>query len=173
MMEHEMANSILTAGRVRELLDYNQETGVFTWKTTRGGFAKAGTVAGTKDSHGHIQIKVDRKLYLAHRLVFIHVTGTAPSEVDHINRDRSDNRWANLRPVSRSQNGHNRSVGVNNTSGAVGVSFVKHLSKWQAYINVEGKRKNLGYFSDLDSAILARKKAKEELLPPGDSIQSH
>lgn len=167
-----MANSILTAERVRELLDYDQNTGVFVWRVSRGGSAKAGTAAGTKDSHGHVQIRVDGVLHMAHRLAFLHATGCMPSEVDHINRERSDNRLANLRPVSRSQNGHNRNTGVNNTSGAIGVSFVKHINKWQAYINVGGKRKNLGYFFDFDDAVLARKKAKAELLPPTNSIQS-
>jgi len=159
-----MANSILTQARLKELLDYNPETGVFTWKRFMGGTAKAGTVAGTTDSHGHIQIKVDRKLHLAHRLVFLYVAGTAPAEVDHINRVRSDNRLANLRSVSRSENRHNTAPCKRNKSGVKGVFWIERLGKWQAYISTAGKRKVLGCYAQFDDAVAARLRAERALV---------
>ena len=161
MKGHEMASHIVDQHRVQELLTHDSSTGVFRWRTTRGGKAKAGSPAGTKDSHGHIQIKIDRKLYLAHRLTFLYETGRWPeNEVDHINGVRDDNRRSNLREATKAQNMRNRVTGANNTSGHTGVSYVRHLEKWFAYISVDRKRVPLGYFHGLADAVLARKEAE-------------
>lgn len=159
-----MAKPILTQARLKELLYYDPETGVFTWKLRRGGTAKAGTVAGTPDSHGHIQIKLDSRLYLAHRLAFLYETGAAPAEVDHINQVKHDNRMCNLRPTTRSLNRHNCPPSKANKSGHRGVFWIERLNKWQAYISLGGKRTILGCFSAYDDAVSARRVAESEML---------
>jgi hypothetical protein len=160
-----MAETILTQARLKELLDYDPETGVFTWKRFMGGFAKAGSVAGSIDSHGHRQIKVDGRLYLAHRMVFVYLFAAAPSEVDHINRDKLDNRLANLRPVTRSENLHNSPPNRRNRVGVKGVHWIARLNKWQAYISAGGRRKILGCFATFDAAVAARREAEKALVP--------
>ena len=98
-----MKQSILSQKRLKELLVYDPETGVFTWIT---GLHK---VAGTKHHSGYVLIKIDYVLHSAHRLAFLYMTGTWPHDtVDHINRVKNDNRWANLRDVTKSLNNINR-----------------------------------------------------------------
>ena len=100
---------MLKSTELHRLLHYNPETGVFTWRVNRSRLAKAGSVAGTINSQGYVSIMVNRKLYLAHRLAFLYMTGSFPvDQVDHINRLRADNRWINLRPCNNSQNHRNR-----------------------------------------------------------------
>jgi len=155
----------LTQGRLKELLHYNPETGIFTWVKgrvkSRGGNAKKGKVAGTAHSAGYIQIAIDKKLYLAHRLAFLYVDGYIPeNNVDHINRIRDDNRWCNLREVSQSCNLRNASIRIANTSGVTGVSWDKEKNKWRAAIRASGSNKYLGYFESFDDAVRARWEAE-------------
>jgi hypothetical protein len=136
---------MLTAERLREILHYDPATGVFTWLAPVGNRA-CGAPAG-RLSHGYIGIQIGGKRYLAHRLAWLYVTGEWPSDqVDHINLDRSDNRWCNLRPAGQSQNMGNTRVYCNNTSGFKGVSWEKGRRKWDARVLVKGKNIHLGYF---------------------------
>ena len=88
------------------------------------------------------------------------MTGKMPAEVDHINRDKLDNRWSNLRPVSHTLNQRNHGGHQTNTSGVNGVCWHKHRNKWQAHIWVDGKNKHLGYFDCIEEAAAARKQAE-------------
>jgi hypothetical protein len=117
--------------RAAELLRYDPDTGVLTWKSAVSPQRAAGSVAGTRRPDGYSRIKLDGRLYLAHRLAWLLTHGTCPKEIDHISGDRSDNRIANLRAASRSQNSQNR-------SGVKGVTL--HRGKWEARIVVNGKR---------------------------------
>jgi hypothetical protein len=154
---------MLSALDVRELLDYDQSTGVFRWKYTMGGSAKAGTVAGSTDSKGYRQIKVNGRLYLAHRLAWLYVHGESPAgDLDHIDRNPSNNAIANLRPCTHAENHQNTGLRSDSSSGVTGVSFVKSSGKWLAYINVNGKRVRLGLFGTIEEASAARAKAKAE-----------
>src|SRR5690554_5526005 len=119
------AKSGITADYIRSRLDYDPETGVFTWRAkpivTRHDKMQntryAGKQAGKPDSHGYLQIMLDRQLILAHRLAWLHHYGEWPEgELDHINRNPLDNRISNLRPASRSQNTINRKTPRTNTS---------------------------------------------------------
>lgn len=95
---------------------------------------------------------------LAHRVVWALAYGDWPNgEVDHINRVRSDNRLSNLRAVSHAENSRNRRKPVNNTSGHLGVSFHKRLSKWQASVNAYGVKQHVGYFNTAEEAVEARR----------------
>ena len=144
----------LTASRLRDVLDYDQLTGVFTWRVANRN-AKIGAVAGTLNKQtGYRLIKVDGFDYLAHRLAHLHVTGAWPAScVDHVNLDRADNRWANLRPATRLQNAHNRGLTSSNSSGFKGVSASR--GGWQANIRVNGKLKFLGRYPSPEAAHAA------------------
>lgn len=149
---------------LKQVLDYDQETGVFTWKEFRGGFAKPGAAAGSVDSKGYVQIKIGRRLHLAHRLAWLWVYGDFPdSHLDHIDRNPRNNAIANLRACTRDENHQNLGIRANNTSGTTGVSWVAASGKWLAYINTGGKRKRLGLFEKKSDAIDARLKGKAEL----------
>jgi hypothetical protein len=148
--------------KLRKHLAYDPETGVFTRIASRR-TDLVGSQAGTVGKNGYVYINVGGKLYLGHRVAWFFVHGVEPEgHIDHINRDRADNRLANLRdcPTKQRGNGQNTRVRPNNTSGFTGVHWFKRISKWQVYINIDGKRKSLGYYADLEDAKAAYAKAK-------------
>ena len=150
--------SALTAEYLRSVLHYDQETGIFTWKVRTSNRVKVGDVAGCPDGYGYLRIKVCSRLYKAHRLAWLYVHGNWPKDqIDHINRDRSDNRLANLRDVSHKQNHQNRSKSSNNTSGHPGIYWNKQNSKWVAQIQHNHKLIYLGSFTNIEEALSARK----------------
>ena len=151
----------LTAEYLRSVLHYEPETGVFTWKVRTSPRIKAGDVAGCPSGDGYLQITVCSRLHRAHRLAWLYVYGSWPKDqIDHINRNRTDNRSSNLRDVSHKQNGQNASKPSNNTSGHPGVVWHKQSSKWVARIMHNYKQIHLGYFTDIEEAISARKAAE-------------
>jgi len=134
------------------------EAGTLTRRFKTQGGGKDGTLAGTLNNYGYYQTFVFSKLELNHRLIWLLVHGSWPTgQIDHINRNKKDNRICNLREVSHSQNQQNQSKYCNNTSGHLGVHRYKTTPKWQAYITVNRKRIHLGYFDKLENAIAARK----------------
>jgi hypothetical protein len=160
-------NTELTADRLRELLSYDAETGAFTWLSGRGG-TPAGARAGTRDAHGYVQIQVAGRLHKAHRLAWLYVTGEWPSkEVDHANGDRGDNRIANLREATSSENKQNqrRAHARNKSSGLLGVSWHEQAGRWRASICVDRKSRHLGLFDTAEAAHRAYTAAKAELHP--------
>lgn len=157
-----MRNTNLTYDRLKEVLTYNPSTGKFIWKELRNGGAANGDVAGSLHPDGYIYIGIDGKVYLAHRLVWLYVNGYFPEyEIDHINRIRNDNRIKNLRHVSRQCNKRNCGNRYNNKSGVKGIYWNIGAKKWQGYIAVNYKQKNLGYYTDFDEAVFARYAAEQ------------
>jgi hypothetical protein len=154
---------MLTTSRLKELLSYDKDTGVFMWLKSRGG-AKKGMVAGCIDSDGYVQIGLDGKLYRAHRVAFLYVFDRWPSEeIDHINGDRTDNRIKNLRESTRAENMQNlKKPSVPGKSGLFGAQWSSAKRKWRAAIKTKGFRKHLGYFDTPEEArnayILEKKK---------------
>ena len=148
----------LTQARLRELINYDPHTGVFTRLVSRGG-APAGSLAGCHCSNGYLQVRIDRRAHLSHRLAFLYMYGAVPEEVDHINHVRDDNRWANLRPTTRTGNNRNLGKRHDNTSAVVGVSWCKRGGRWRAQIRAGGRQVHLGYFTHREDAIAARKAA--------------
>jgi len=163
----------LTQKRLKELLDYNPETGVFTWKISRRGRSNVGEQAGYVNQIGYHMIGVDYKLYQASRLAWLFMEGYFPEyDCDHINRIRTDNRWINLRHVSRQCNIRNSGRRSTNTSGITGVSWCKQYDKWVVGIGISGKVKHLGYFKDFTEAVKARWEAEIESDWPGCNSHS-
>ena len=152
-----MASNILTQARLKELLQYDPNTGGFTWRVNRPR-VKAGCNAGTLDSKQYRRISIDAKVYLAHRLAWLYMYGEWPAtELDHINRNRNDNRIGNLRLADRSINTQNCNQRVDNVSGHRGVGWHKLSQRWRARISVRNKVVNLGSFHTFDEAVQAYK----------------
>jgi hypothetical protein len=119
-------------------------------------------VAGSVNGEGYLLIKLQRRSYKAHRLAWLYVCGVWPEDqLDHINRNRSDNRISNLREVTNKQNLQNAGKYSHNTSGHSGVSWHKQRSKWVAQIKHNHKVIHLGYFTNIEDAIAARKAAEK------------
>jgi hypothetical protein len=144
----------LTHGRLRELLDYNPETGVLTWRVARGP-RKAGAVAGS-ESLGYLHVMIDGRNYKAHRLAWFWVHGEWPKdEIDHRAGDTADNRLSELRNATSSQNKMNRRTGTNNTSGLKGAFLDKRDGRWYARVTIGGQHKHLGRFDTAEEAHAA------------------
>ena len=140
---------------VRTMLNYDPETGVFTWNCDVSN-VKAGSRTGSKTKKGYLLIRLNKKQYLAHRLAWFWMTGIWPAGlIDHKNTDKTDNRWGNLRQASNSDNLLNRGRNSNNSSGFKGVSFDKSAGKFAAYLTVKGQRKHLGYYETPEAAHAA------------------
>lgn len=147
----------LTQERVRELFDYCEETGVLTRKSHTTNRVKVGSVAGTPTPKGYHQVMVDCKLYLLHRIIFLYIHGYMPeNQVDHISRNKTDNRPCNLREVSHSCNQRNAGVRESNTSGIKGVYWHTRDACWVANISINSKSKPLGYHKDFTEAVCHR-----------------
>lgn len=146
----------LTQSRLKQLLRYDPQTGCFTRVVARPGW-RPGSTAGRVNHDGYHQIVVDGRRYSSHRLAFLYMTGEFPcGEVDHINRDRSDNRWVNLRDVSHASNLRNTRLRSDNSSGLVGVRWVPRQGKWHARIKINGQFLHLGSFANLLDAACVR-----------------
>lgn len=158
----------LSAQEIRSLLDYCPQTGIFTW-LPRPDIPKwtgkwAGKVAGRVGHHGYIEIGVYDRPRKAHRLAWLWMTGEWPaSDIDHINGDRADNRWENLREATASQNQHNRAAEKRNKSGFKGVSWSKQNKKWQVHIMSRNRRYFVGFYDDKKAAAAAYKKMARAL----------
>jgi len=160
---------MLTADRIRELLRYDPATGVFTWKVERRRgpnnsyvFAKPGEAPGSYNAKGYWQIGVDGRNYGAHRLAFLYMTGEWPKDqVDHRDGDKANNRWANLRDATPSQNMSNRSAHANNRLGVKGVYRKGNGYAAQIYVNRESIY--LGTYPTLQEAVAIRNAAASDL----------
>lgn len=161
-----MATKIMTAQRVREVLSYDPETGVFTWAVHRSPKARRGDVAGSIYSNGYRVIGLDNRVMLAHRLAWLYVNGVMPTmHIDHINGDKTDNRIANLRDVSRTANMQNRSrVHVDKVScNLLGATWDKTWGNWKAQLQSKGKTIYLGRYKTAEEAHLAYMEGKRRL----------
>jgi hypothetical protein len=153
---------VITAERLRELLAYDPTSGGFAWRVDRGGLAKAGQIAGSRNGIGYVNIRVDGRDYSAHRLAWLHVTGAWPAgQIDHINGVRDDNRIANLREATNAQNQWNRAH-QGSVSGFKGVKWCKIQRKWRAELRKDGRKIHLGRFATVEEAHAAYCAAADE-----------
>lgn len=144
-----MAAAILTQARLQELLNYDPETGFFTWRVSRQGNSKAGDRAGWQRKDGYVRIKVAQHSEWAHRLAWLYVYGSWPlNQIDHINGDPSDNRIANLRDVEPRINMQNERKGRRRKCGGslIGAHWSTVWSRWKSSISTDGKSVHLGWF---------------------------
>jgi hypothetical protein len=158
----------LTVERLRDVLDYEPDTGIFRWAKPTAHRMKPGDVAGSEIGDGYRSIFIDNKRYLAHRLAWFYVHGEWPLVTDHINRDRTDNRISNLRNTTYSVNNRNRSPVQNSSrrrfgsSPFLGASWEVRSGKWRASIRLDGKKHHIGYFSSEVEAHEAYIKCRAE-----------
>lgn len=160
----------LTQEYLKEVLHYDPETGIFTWRSSGKG-RKLGRPAGALHKKlGSVQLFVGGRLYYAHRLAWLYMTGSWPREhIDHIDGDPSNNRWVNLREATNAENLQNQRHARkdNLSSGLLGVTWHKQGRKFMAQISVDEKRIYLGLHETAQEAHQAYLKAKRELHPFG------
>ena len=158
---------MITSNHLKTILSYCPETGVFTWLVTRrshAGKVKPGAIATNVSVHGYARIGIDGERYPAHRLAWLYVYGRWPTkQIDHINRNRLDNRIVNLREATDAENRQNMSLSVTNKSGVKGVSWDKQRKKWYAKITHNYKQISLGMFDDIKDAANAYAEEKQRL----------
>lgn len=149
---------MLTAEHLRSILSYDPATGLFRWlwdvdKKPNINSRDTKKVAGTIKPNGRRYIKINGTGRLCSRLAWLYVYGDWPSgEIDHINGRPADDRIANLRSCTRSENQHNVGLTARNSSGRKGVHWAKRYHRWEAEISIAGRKIYLGRFDDLDEA---------------------
>lgn len=142
----------LTADKLREALTYDTKTGIFRWKVDRLPVRK-GAIAGAVMESGYIQIRLNRRLYRAHRLAWLYVYGQWPDgDLDHKDTIRHHNWINNLRIATNAQNHGNAPRSLANTSGFKGVSFHKKGKKWRAVIRHNYRSNHIGLFDTREAA---------------------
>lgn len=157
---------MIAAEELREMLTYDPATGVFVWRVDRPQ-RRVGDIAGscTLSSQGYRLISVKGTVYRAHRLAWLYVYGAFPtSDLDHIDGDRDNNRIANLRLATKTENSRNRRVAPDNATGFKGVTRATGCkSRFQAHIGIERRLKYLGSFGSAEEAHAAYVEAAKSL----------
>lgn len=148
---------MITQTEVRRLFDYRD--GVLYWRVSPATNVFPGGIAGCAKSGGYWHIRIRRRLYKAHRLIFLWHHGWLPAQVDHIKG--KSNHVENLRAATGSQNQYNRGLNANNASGVKGVYWDKSRGKWYAQCTVNRTNHRLGRFADLADAESAVRKFRE------------
>jgi hypothetical protein len=144
-----------------ELFEYRD--GALYWRVKPCRRDPIGMKAGAFDaSRGYTTVGYQRKRYYIHRLIFLMHNGFMPSEVDHIDGDKSNNRVENLRAATHAQNGRNRPAQTNNKSGIKNVVWSNVRKKWVVYVKVNGKNTNFGGFEDLELAALMASEVRDK-----------
>ncbi len=153
------ARANLTHERLKGLLSYDPDAGSFRWLTDRSRTAKAGELAGHVSPNGktaYVRICIDGRLYMAHVLAWLYMTGEFPPfRLDHEDGNGLNNMWRNIRPCTQSQNCANRRRSENNTSGFKGVTWRRRERKWLAQIGNARRRRWIGLFDTAEEAHAA------------------
>ncbi len=159
---------MITQERLKELLNYDPETGIFSWAVSTTYGVVAGRRAGGKYAVGYRYLSVDKRRYYEHRLAWLYVYGKWPEhEIDHIDGVRDNNAIRNLRDLTHAQNCQNiRKTGK--SSGLLGAHFSKKMDCWTANIRVDGKVFYLGVFDTEEEAHAAYLAKKREIHPFGE-----
>lgn len=153
---------MLTAELARSVLSYDPECGDLTWLISKG-TVKAGARVSTISNRGYLTLKLFGKTYQAHRVAWLIMFGEWPITIDHINRQRTDNRLVNLRNATQQQNMCNVPRKRTNTSGVRGVSWHSQSNKWQVEVKADGKRYYLGSYRDIELAELVASEGRLKL----------
>ena len=152
---------MITQSRVKELFNYDPETGILTNKIARGNRrGKIGDEVGSITSHGYLDTTVAGKRCYIHRICFLHYHGFLPKSVDHRNTNKLDNKIKNLRAATVQENNCNKVEISTNTSGHRNVYWHKASSKWRVAVQKDGKSNHIGLYADKSVAINAAKEAR-------------
>lgn len=161
---------MISQSELRDLVSYDPETGAFRWRSDRycgrnlnRKMACAGDAVGSINALGYHIVRFGKKDYSAHRLAWLYVHGKWPQELDHVNGDRSDNRIANLRECTSSQNKANQKIRSDSTSGLKGVFKQAGCNSWYSRIRKNGKLVYLGSFPTPELAHAAYARAAREI----------
>lgn len=153
----------MNQSEVREILNYDEKTGEFTWRTKISHKVVIGRLAGHINDSGYRIIKIKGIRYRAHRLAWLYIYGEWPEQqIDHINGRREDNRIINLRSATPRDNSKNQKRRVDNQSGCTGISKHSLANRWVAQITLDGKSTYLGIYEDFFEACCARKAAEKK-----------
>jgi len=153
--------------RLQRIFFYSPSTGVLYWRRRRPGTKSSNVfnakfalkAAGTLQVQGYLSVEIAGSAFKVHRIIWKLMTGKDPEWIDHKDRDRSNNRWPNLRNASQSQNGYNGNLSPRNTSGYRGVSFIKAHGKYRAAVQIDGRKQHIGYFRTAEAARAAASSA--------------
>ena len=156
---------MLTQDQIKAMFEYRPDGNLIRRVAVAGRGHCVGAVVGFKPkqvsrNNRYATTKVSGQHWTVHRLIYLYHHGWVPEQLDHINGNTLDNRIENLRPADQSSNMCNRKRFLNNKSGVKGVSWHSHQKKWFVYLDVNKKRKNIGYFDDLEFAELAANEAR-------------
>lgn len=165
-----MAKLDIDVETLRRLLRYEPETGLLFWRSRSDDMFPSPSAAASwnarfaekralcsRDTHGYLGGRIFRHCFLAHRVAWAIHHGFRPEQVDHINGIREDNRIANLRSVTKSENAKNCAKRVDCSSGVTGVYWNRRAGRWAAIVYAEKKRFFLGYFDNIEDAAMARR----------------
>ena len=155
---------MITQDELKEVLHYDPETGIFRWRMPKSSRVKPWDVAGTKNGNGYICFKINGASLRGHRLAWLYMTGKWPeNDVDHMDGNRSNNAWQNLRSATNKQNLENQGLRKNNTSRFRGVSWCKRHKKWVARVYHNYKQIYVGFFESAGEAGKAASAKRAEL----------
>lgn len=156
---------MITLDELRSYLNYDLDTGIFTWAIPTARNIKVGAKTGLLKNTGYVQIRFKNKYYLAHRLAWMYVTGVMPKVlIDHINGDKTDNRFCNLRESTYAQNIQNvKKAFRNNKLGLLGTTYRADIKKFISRITVNKKLIQLGHFNSAEEAHQAYLTAKRKI----------
>lgn len=155
---------MITQKELKRIINYDPSTGIFTWKISPRYNINMGDIAGSIDGKGYVRLKISGSIYSGHRLAWFYMLGCWPTEIDHRNCCKTDNRYVNLRDVPHKENMQNRhSAPANSTTGALGV----HVSrdKFVARIKVDGRTRHIGVYNTIREASAAFINVKRALHP--------
>jgi hypothetical protein len=154
---------VVTQEYLKSIVNYDPQTGVMNWIVSLSARTRVGDVAGNDNGLGYLRVRINKRLYVVHRLAWLYMTGLWPeADIDHINMNRSDNRWENLRQATRTENFGNRRKYKNNTSGVKGAYWSKSKHKYVAGIGVNGRDIYLGLFDCPAAASFAYQIAADQ-----------
>lgn len=153
---------MITQEELKTQVEYNADTGIFTWKVRNSNRIKVGDEAGNYHNGGYIEMQVLGERHLAHRLAWLYVHGYIPQLIDHIDGNRLNNKISNLREATYAENAYNSKIRSDNKSGVRCVSWDKARKSWEVRIKIDGKLKHFGNYKDLDEAAKVAEKVRKE-----------
>lgn len=160
----------LSQDRLLEVLHYDSESGVFTWKISTSSTGQRGSEAGVIGPDGYRKIRIDGRLHTAHRLACMYMTGAWPEDrIDHIDGIRDNNAWVNLRQADASENAQNqyKAQSNNKATGLLGVYLDRDKSVYGAKVNLQGRQHHAGFHASAQEAHQAYLQLKKKLHPFG------